>query len=271
MKIYSKELNEKKFDELVIAASTGKYKEISKEVIKKEDFERLIKNEPSLYWKTFLSTSWFGALRTGEARTLLWERVKFEDDDYTTLEIPCKKNRNGTIKMRVIPIPPEATFFLKELKEQQRHSGIKSNWVFPSPHNPNKPISKSANLWFSNLTKKVLGVSHNNYLLRHGFGSSLKTLVKEGKMGKDNATEFMGHSEKMFDKVYSHMDKDDVKEMMKKQIYNFEYETPEKKDKIKDLEKENQRVKKEMKDFEKEVEKRIILMERKMAQRGKEP
>jgi len=47
MKIYSKELNEKKFDELVIAASTGKYKEISKEVIKKEIIKQL-RNNPAL-------------------------------------------------------------------------------------------------------------------------------------------------------------------------------------------------------------------------------
>ncbi len=213
----------------------------SKEIIHKEDFEKLMKKEPSLFWKSFLSVSWFGALRTGEARSLSWDRVKFEDDDYTVLDVKCKKNRNGTIKIRTIPLPPEATFFLKELKEQQRISEIQSKWVFPSPKNKNKHISKSANLWFTLLTKRVLGVPYNNYLLRHGFGTSLKLLVKEGKMGKDNAVEFMGHSEKMFDKVYSHLDKEDVKELMKKQIYNFEYVAPEKKN---ELEKEMDKIKK---------------------------
>ena len=35
-------------------------------------------------------------------------------------------------------------------------------------------------------------------------------------MSKDNAVKFMGHSEEMFDKVYSHVEDDIIKEMMKK-------------------------------------------------------
>jgi len=91
---------------------------------------------------------------------------------------------------------------------------------FPSPNDPNKPISKAVNLWFSNLCKKVLGHSSNNYILRHSKGSALQKKVREGTLSKDNAVEFMRHSEKMFDKVYSHMDKEDIKALMKKQIYN---------------------------------------------------
>ncbi len=41
----------------------------------------------------------------------------------------------------------------------------------------------------------------------------------------------MRHSEKMFDKVYSHMDKTQIKQLMKKQIYNTEELTEEQKNK----------------------------------------
>ncbi len=216
----------------------------SKEIIKKEDFERLMKNEKSLFWKTFLIVQYEGGLRTGEVRNLEWDKVDFEEDDFTSLNIPCKKNRNGTIKIRTLPLK-EATYYLQELKKQQEISGIKTKWVFPSPQNPKRPISKAVNLWFNRLTKKVLGKTSYNYLLRHSRGTELKRIVKEGGMSKDNATEFMGHSEEMFDKVYSHIDKEDIKEMLKKQIYNFEYIPEEKKHELErqvELLQENQKL-----------------------------
>jgi len=64
-------------------------------------------------------------------------------------------------------------------------------------------------------------------VLRHTRGNEYRTLVKEGKLSKDNAIETMGHSEKMFDRTYSHLDKEDIKEMIKEQLYSFEDLPPE--------------------------------------------
>lgn len=217
------------FEDIKVNIDSQRKKPItSKDVFKKSELEALMKNETSLFYKTFLIVQWEGALRTKECRFLEWEKITFEDDGFAILKIPSKKNKTATINVRNIPLK-ESSYYLKELKEQQRAEKMKSKYVFPSPENPNKPISKGVNNWFSKLTKKVLGKSKNNYLLRHTRGTELKKLIKEGAMSKDNATEFMGHSEKMFDKVYSHMDKDDIKDLMKKQIYNFEYLPEEKK------------------------------------------
>jgi len=233
----------------------------SKDIISKEELEMLIKEEPKLFWKTFLAVQYFGCLRTIEARSLLWESVEFEDDDFTTLTIISKKNPDSSPEERTLPLPSKVTYFLKELKKRQEKGGIKTKWVFPSPINHKKYISKSVNLWFNKLTKRVLGRAITNYVAtRHSYGSELRKMVKNGNLSKDNAIEFMGHSERMFEKVYSHLEKKDVKELMKKQIYNFEYLPEEKKHKlvneikelnkrVGEMEKKNVIIVKELADF----------------------
>lgn len=214
-----------------------------KSLLSEEDIKKLLDAEPSLYWKTFLITQAEGLLRTKEARELLWKNVQFEEDGFTTLNIPSKKNQTGTTKINPVVVKI-AGRFLKELKDQQRKFDIKTEWVFPSPSNPNKPISKAVNLWFSNLTKKVLGKSYNNYILRHSGGTRLQEKVRKGELSKDNAVTFMRHSEKMFDKTYSHMTKEDIKALIKKQIYNTKELTQKEKSKIKKLEMEIAELKK---------------------------
>jgi integrase len=158
------------------------------------------------------------------------------------LNIPSKKNRNGTIKVNPVVVKI-AGRFLKELQEQQTKFNIKSKWVFPSPQDPNKNASNNVNRWFNSLCLRVLGRSGNNYLLRHSKGTELQKKVREGTLSKDNAVSFMRHSPEMFDKVYSHMDKDDIKQLIKKQIYNTQELTKEEKDEIKKLQEENKEIK----------------------------
>lgn len=206
----------------------------SESMILPEEIKKLLDAEPTLYWKTFLMVQYEGALRTGEARTLTWDRVVFDDDGFTTLNIPSKKNRNATIKVNSVVVGIAGNF-LKELRKQQDKYEIKSKYVFPSPQDVNRPISKAVNLWFNHLCKKVLGREANNYLLRHSRGTELQQKVRNGELSKDNAVEFMRHSGKMFDKVYSHMDKEDIKQLMKKQIYNTKSLTREEKGEVKRL------------------------------------
>ena len=236
------------FDDIKYNTDAKRKKPItSKEVLTKEDIEKCMKAENSLWGKTFFITQYEGALRTGETRNLKWDYITFDDDgEYSYLEINSKKNRNGTEKTRTIPLL-EATYYLRELKKQQKEQGINTKWVFHG-RDTKKPISKSVNLWFNDLTKRAIGRKVTNYILRHTRATELKTLVKQNKMSKENAVEFMGHSEKMFDKTYSHMDKEDVKEIMKKQIYDFEYMPEETKH---ELELEIEKQKKEIAELRK--------------------
>lgn len=226
-KDWSQRFNE--FEDIKYNSEAQNKKKIDKKVLLTEkDIEKLLEEEPSLYWKTFLITQYEGGLRTKETRELEWKNIDFEDDGFTTLKIPSKKNKHGTIKINEIVVKTSGKF-LENLKKEQGKREIKTKWVFPSPQDPTKPISKSVNLWFNNLCKKVLGRPANNYLLRHSKGTQLQEKVRKGELSKDNAVEFMRHSQKMFDKVYSHMDKEDIKQLMKKQIYNTKELTKEKK------------------------------------------
>lgn len=229
----------------------------SKTILTQKEIELLLEKEKSLYWKTFLICQAEGGLRTGEVRALSWSSVVFEDDGFTILNIPSKKNRNGTIKINPVVVKV-AGRFLKELKAQQEKFNIKSKWVFPSPQDVNKHASNNVNRWFNDLCKRVLGREVNNYQLRHKKVVELKEKIREGTLSKENALTFMRHSEKMFDKVYSEMDKEDIKQLIKKQIYNTEELTKEEKGELKKLKKEveelkenNKFIKKELKDFEK--------------------
>jgi integrase len=236
-KDWSEKFNE--FEDIKINTKAQRKKPItSKEMISEEDIKKLLEAEPSLYWKTFLITQAEGGLRTGEVRNLTWDMIDFEDDGFTTLNIPCKKNKQGTTEIKPVVVKI-AGRFLKKLKEQQRKYDIKTKYVFPSPQDANKPISKAVNLWFNSLCKRVLGHSGYNYLLRHSKGTELQKKVREGTLSKDNAVEFMRHSEKMFDKVYSHMNEENIKQLIKKQIYNTKELTKEENNKIKELEKMN--------------------------------
>lgn len=219
------------FDDIKYNSDAQRKKPITDEDIPtKEEVEMLVKAEPSLYWKTFLIDQYEAALRTIECRNMRWDKIDMEDPEIYWLDIISKKNKNSTDKERIAPPLYQSVYFLNELKKEQEKNNIKSPYVFPSRRDPNKCISSSSvNKWFSRLTKKVLGRTLHNYILRHAKGEELHKLVREGKLSKENAINMMGHSEKMFDKTYSHANKGEVKKVLKKQVLNVDYIAPEKK------------------------------------------
>ncbi|MBU1737074.1 MAG: site-specific integrase [Proteobacteria bacterium] len=203
------------------------------DILTKDDVARLIRGEESLSWKTFLVSQYEGALRTIECRNLKWADIDMEDPDVYFFNVNSKKNKNSTDKERTSPPLIQSVYFLNELKKSQETSGIKSPYVFPSSKNSNTCISSGmVNMWFSRLTKRVLGKKTKNYLLRHSKGEELHKLVREGRLSKENAFQMMGHSEKMFDKTYSHSNKIEVKKLLKKQVLDVDYIAPEKKHKL---------------------------------------
>jgi len=67
----------------------------------------------------------------------------------------------------------------------------------------------------------------------------------------------MRHSEKMFDKVYSHMDEDAIKALIKKQIYNTKSLTKEEKNELEKVKKELETLKKLIIDYKKNFNKNL--------------
>lgn len=215
-----------------------------KDIPTKKEVEKLVKAEPAIYWKAFLISQYEGALRTLECRKMKWDEIDMEDPELYWLDVFSKKNKNSTYKERIAPPLYQAVYFLNELKEWQKENGIKSPYVFPSNRDPSKYISSSSvNKWFSRLTKKVLGKSLHNYLLRHGKGEELHKLVRENKLSEDNAVQMMGHSKKMFNKTYSHANKQEVKRVLKKQVLDVDYIAPDKKHQLeKDIEQHSMKI-----------------------------
>ncbi len=216
-----------------------------KDILTQKQIAKILETEKNLYWKTFFTVQYEGAFRTGEVRKLMWSDVTFKDQGFTDVKVSSKKNRNANEKFRELPLK-KSTKFLTALKKQQKAEGIKTDWVFPSPLNSSKHISKAVNSWFKKLTDKALGEPTFNYILRHTRGTELSVLVHKGVIPKSLALKFMGHSERMFDKVYSHVKDSFLKKEMQDKIYNFEYMPEEKKHK---LELEIEELKKAIKQF----------------------
>lgn len=214
----------------------------SQALLQKEDIEKIMKHETSMFWKALFMTQYEGGLRTQEVRFLKWEDIKFNvDGDISEINIYAPKTK----KARPIFVK-EATFYLQKLKEEQENLKEKGLYVFHAKRDINKPITKSAvAMWFRMITKKALGRQGWNYLLRHSRATELYRLAKQGKIAKDTVTEFMGHSEDM-SKIYSHFDKKEIKEMLKNQVYKLE-ELPEEKkheleEEISELRREDKRI-----------------------------
>ncbi len=222
------------FEDIRLDSSRNEEKINSKTIYSREDINKLIKHEPKLFWKTLLLVQYEGGLRTIEVRTLKWENISFNVDEglseVSVYSTKTKQNRAIFVK--------DSTPLLKRLKEEQENEGNKGIYVFNSKKNKNLPVTKYAvSVWFRRLSKRVLGKEGWLYLLRHSRATELYKLADENKISKDTAIRFMGHSKDMT-RVYTHLDKQKVLEMLKNQVYKEQDLTPQEKDRIKELEKE---------------------------------
>ena len=227
----------------------------SKVLLKREDIEKIMKTETKMFFKAFFITQYEAGLRTQEIRFLKWSDIILNvDSDISELQIYSQKTK----KSRVVFVK-EATFYLRQLQIEQENTGKKGVYIFHSKKDINKPIDKATiSCWFRNLTSKALGKELWCYLLRHSRGTELYRLAKQNKIAKDTAIQFMGHSEDM-SKFYTHLDKEEVKAMLKEQVYKFEDIPEEKKIEfeatIKIMEKENQETKNKLLKIEQAIRK----------------
>ena len=188
-----------------------------------EDIEKMVRHETQMFWKAFVLTQYEAGLRTIETRSLKWDDIKFNvDGDISEVNIYSTKTK----KARTVFVK-EATFYLRKLKEEQHNHGIISIYVFHSKEH-NVPVSKNAvSMWFRELSKKALGRQGWTYLLRHSRATELYRLADENKISKETAIKFMGHSKDM-SYTYTHLDKSEIKNMLKNQVYKIE-DLPEEK------------------------------------------
>lgn len=154
------------------------------QMLKKEDIEKLILNEPTFFWKSFLGVLFYGGFRPSEVCKLKWKDLTF-DVDGCYIKTFSNKNHKEFIKF----VPKNVAFYLEKLKTNN------SEWVFPSPIKKGKPIiSKAVYFRLKVLSKKSLGKQINPYLLRHSVAT---ILYGRDDIKDDDVAKQMGHSKSM--------------------------------------------------------------------------
>ncbi len=247
------------FDDVRLGTSRNEEKINSSTIFSKEDIENLMKHETSLFWKAFLMLQYEGGLRTIEARTIEWNKIKLDvDKGISEINVFASKTEHA----RTIFVK-EATYYLQRLKEEQENTKDKGIYVFHSKSDKNKPIDKgSVSIWFRNLTMKALGREGWAYLLRHSRATELYKLADENKISKETAIKFMGHSKDM-SATYTHLNKKDVEDMLKNQVYHIEELSPKEENKLKKIEKELSELKEKQKLVDKFLEEMKPFLEAK--------
>ncbi len=189
-------------------------------ILSKEDIEKIMEKEPTLFWKTFFITLYESGLRPQEVRNLLWKDIKFDiikfDDKQDLSEINIYATKTHKARSVYVKI---ATSHLKLLKKSSE-----TDLVFPSVRDKTRPINKeNASEWLRKISNKVLGRQIYPYILRHTRATELYT---NSGIPDKTVQKFLGHSKSMAD-VYTHLSNKDVKEAVANTIYKIE-EMPEK-------------------------------------------
>lgn len=233
------------FEDIKLDNERNEEKINSHTIFSRKDVENLISHEPKLFWKTFLILQYEGGLRTIEVRTLEWEKIRFNvDGDISEIGVYSTKTGKG----RSVFVK-QATNFLMRLKEEQEIEGTKGIYVFNSRKNKNQPVNKAmVSVWFRRLSKRVLGREGWSYLFRHSRATELYRLAEDNKISKDIAIKFLGHSKDMSN-TYTHLDKEDVKKMLKNQVYKEQELTKEERREMERLREQVLEIKKEWDSF----------------------
>ena len=189
-------------------------------ILKSNEIEMLVRASTNLKYKAFIMTLWETASRPEELLKLKWKNINLEKG---SVQLQSAKTGNT----RINPIQ-ESVFHLKILKEQYPFMNVSvDDFVFPSPNDRIKHISGvSAGLYFKRLGKKVLNRDIFLYLTRHGRLTQLHKVLPPKVYEK-----FADHSLQTATR-YSHLDEDDVRDVMFEKVYSVKEISKEKKHKL---------------------------------------
>ena len=205
-------------------------------ILKSNEIEMLVRGSTNLKYKAFIMTLWESASRPEELLKVKWKNINLEKG---SIQLQSSKTGNT----RINPIQ-ESVYHLKILKEQYPFMDVSvDDYVFPSPNDRTKHISGvSAGLYFKRLGKKVLNRDIFLYLTRHGRLTELHKILPPKVYEK-----FADHSLQTATR-YSHLDEEDVRDVMFDKVYKVKKISKEKKHefekRIVDLETSNQSLRK---------------------------
>lgn len=172
------------------------------DMISEADFERLIKEEKSVFWKAYFSMLFYGCCRPSELFLLKWKDLDMSDrDGGIFFSIFSKKNKRTFLKY----LPMNASYFVKQLQSNN------SEFVFINPID-NKLLKRQQPYYeIKKISQKALGRVIDLYTLRH----SIATINYRKDIKDDIIARQMGHSKSMKN-TYSHNDKTELMNNAKK-------------------------------------------------------
>ena len=173
------------------------WKSYTEERIREKWSKQLAAVDKNEIWRDFFYTELTTGLRRGEICGLMWRDF---DENAGTLKILRSVNvpKRGEMEIgetktergrRTIRLPPST---VQRLKERRKHAI--SQWIFPEPLAPEKPVRPSAAYYWMKVLLKEAGLPHIRFHdLRHTFathalasGVDAKTL--SGILGHTNAS-----------------------------------------------------------------------------------
>ena len=185
-----------------------------KQVLDREQMDAFLaavdKNE---IWRDFFYTELTTGLRRGEICGLMWRDF---DENAGTLKILRSVNvpKRGEMEIgetktergrRTIRLPPST---VQRLKERKKHAV--SQWIFPEPLAPEKPVRPSAAYYWMKVLLKEAGLPHIRvHDLRHTFA----TMALENGMDIKTLSAMLGHvSAATTLDIYTHITSDMLSE-----------------------------------------------------------
>ena len=182
----------------------------SNTILRSGELEILIRRCDTLRYKALIMLMYETAGRPEELLKLKWKDVDFEK---SCVSLFSSKNKT----LRVNPIHA-SILHLKRYKNEYPYPDVSvDDYVFPSLKIRDKQLVRGVfSEYFREFGKRVLGRPLFPYLLRHTRGTELQKVLPAKVYEK-----FMDHSIKVASR-YSHLDNDDVRELMFKNVYKVD-------------------------------------------------
>jgi integrase len=188
-----------------------------------ERLEKVIRTAETLRYKALIILSYETGARPKELLTSKWKDINLEKG-----EIKLISTKNSTVRTNTIQ---ESILHLKRYKQEYPYPNVQeSDFVFPSTTDRKKHLSVAYwSVLFGDITKKAIGERLFPYILRHTRATELQKVLPPKIYEK-----FMDHSIEMAS-AYSHLNQDDVREVMLEKVYHIEELTKEDKQEIEKL------------------------------------
>jgi len=171
------------------------------EVLSREEVLKIIEATEKIEYKALLAVIYECGLRLGEARTLKIKNVK-KNGEYFVLRVERSKSMWRIVHVVEFKDLLDSWLMIHPAPEPEA-------WLFPSPHNPSKPISRQNVNRILRMAAKRAGIRKRVYphLLRHTRATELYSVFRE----KELMYLFGWRTRKMID-VYSHLKPEQIQE-----------------------------------------------------------